>query len=178
VKIIKEHMKNNLSLWYREIPKTPLESITVGASRNGVARVVFGGLDTVGIPPAGEADRIVLDILEQAATQIEDYLAGKRQAFDLPLDWSGMTPFELAVRKYTIAIPYGDIRTYGQVAKAVGKPGAAIAVGAVQAGNPMPLLIPCHRVLGSDGKLHGFNAPDGVKTKAWLLKLEGYTLVG
>jgi methylated-DNA-[protein]-cysteine S-methyltransferase len=145
-----------------------------------VVLVRFAGLEKVReeltVEQIGEGDPP--QVMKEALSQIRDYLAGSRRDFDLTLDWRGMTPFELAVRQYTRGIPFGEVRTYGQVAQAVGKSGAGIAVGGVQASNPMPLIIPCHRVLGSDGKLHGFNAPDGVKTKAWLLAHEGYLLTG
>jgi len=108
------------------------------------------------------------------ADQIREYLEGIRKEFDLSVDWSGMKPFQEKVLQATIGIPYGQVATYGEIARQVGKPGAAIAVGRAQATNPIPLVIPCHRVIGSDGKLHGYRAPDGVKTKAWLLRLEGY----
>jgi methylated-DNA-[protein]-cysteine S-methyltransferase len=75
-----------------------------------------------------------------------------------------------------MAIPYGHVTTYGDLARQLGVPRAARAVGRAQATNPMPLVIPCHRVIGSDGGLHGYGAGDGLQTKAWLLHLEGASL--
>jgi O-6-methylguanine DNA methyltransferase len=72
----------------------------------------------------------------------------------------------------TYEIPYGETRTYKQIAEVIGAPGAARAVGRAEATNPMPVVLPCHRVLGSDGKLHGYGAGAGLETKTWLLKLE------
>ena len=114
--------------------------------------------------------------LADAARQIEEYLHGKRRTFDLEIDWSMMRPFQQKVLKVTIAIPYGKTRTYGEIAQLVGNPRAARAVGQAQATNPMPLVIPCHRVIGADGKLLGYGAGQGLPTKEWLLKLEGVFL--
>jgi O-6-methylguanine DNA methyltransferase len=105
--------------------------------------------------------------------QISEYLAGARSTFDLQLDWSGMSPFQEKVLRETFAIPFGETRTYGEIAVALGRPRAARAVGRAEATNPIPLVIPCHRVIGTDGGLHGYGAPGGLETKAWLLSLEG-----
>ena len=112
-------------------------------------------------------------ILGDALHQIREYLSGQRREFDLPLDWSEMASFQSQVLHLAYAIPFGEVRTYGQLADQMGKPGAARAVGLALARNPIPLILPCHRVIGADGKLHGFAAPGGVETKAWLLRLEG-----
>jgi methylated-DNA-[protein]-cysteine S-methyltransferase len=109
--------------------------------------------------------------------QLDDYLQGKRHAFDLAIDWSPLTPFQRDVLQLVYTIPYGQTRTYGEIASELGKPGAARAAGQANATNPMPLVIPCHRVLGSDGHLHGYGGAGGVETKAWLLRLEGSRLL-
>jgi methylated-DNA-[protein]-cysteine S-methyltransferase len=109
--------------------------------------------------------------------QIEEYFAGQRRTFDLPIDWSVVTLFQEEVLRLVCAIPYGQTRTYQQLADELGKPGAARAVGQANATNPIPLIIPCHRVLGSDGGLHGYGGAGGVETKAWLLALEGNRLL-
>jgi methylated-DNA-[protein]-cysteine S-methyltransferase len=104
--------------------------------------------------------------------QISEYLAGSRRQFDLPLDLSTRTEFQQQVLILTSQIPYGHTSTYKDIAIQVGKGKAARAVGRVEATNPIPLVIPCHRVLGSDGSLHGYGGPGGIKLKAWLLALE------
>ena len=110
---------------------------------------------------------------DDALHQLSEYLAGNRRQFNLPLDLSDMSNFQLQVLHLTAQIPYGQTSTYKAIAIQVGNPHAARAVGRVEATNPIPLVIPCHRVLGSDGSLHGYGGPGGIKLKAWLLKLEG-----
>lgn len=112
-----------------------------------------------------------------ALSQIVAYLDGQRRAFELPVDWSLMQPFQARVLRLVHAIPYGQTRTYGEIAEALEMTNGARAVGRANATNPMPLVIPCHRVLGSDGRLHGYGGPGGVTTKAWLLQLEGSRLL-
>jgi methylated-DNA-[protein]-cysteine S-methyltransferase len=107
-----------------------------------------------------------------ALHQLIEYLVGNRRQFTLPLDLTRMTLFQSQVLRLTSQIPYGQTTTYKAIAVQVGKVHAARAVGRVEATNPIPLVIPCHRVLGSDGSLHGYGGPGGIKLKAWLLNLE------
>ncbi len=107
-----------------------------------------------------------------AVQQICEYLEGRRRGFDLQIDWSGMPAFQKQVLEATLAVPYGRTCTYAEIARQVGRPLAARAVGRAEATNPMPLVIPCHRVVGSDGGLHGYGGPGGLQMKAWLLKME------
>lgn len=116
------------------------------------------------------------DLAAQWLLHLREYLEGRRRAFPLPIDWTPFTPFRRAVMQAAMAIPYGEVRTYSDLAAAVGRPGAARAVGRVMATNPMPLVVPCHRVVGRDGGLHGYGGPGGLSTKAWLLRLEGVNL--
>ncbi len=109
----------------------------------------------------------------EAIQQIIDYLGGMRTAFQLPIDWSTLTPFQQAALQATCEIPRGQTRTYQQIAERIGHPHAARAVGRVEATNPLPLVIPCHRVVGTDGGLHGYGFGKGLEMKEWLLKLEG-----
>ncbi len=111
-----------------------------------------------------------------ALLQLDQYLQGARKAFDLPIDWSLLSSFQRKVLGIVYAIPYGQVRTYGDIALEIGNPKAARAVGRANATNPMPLVIPCHRVIGSDGKLHGYGGGEGLPTKEWLLQLEGAVL--
>jgi O-6-methylguanine DNA methyltransferase len=108
-----------------------------------------------------------------AAGQLENYLSGRQQVFTLEIDWSVLRPFQQSVLQATCEIPYGETITYKQIAARIGRPHAARAVGRAEATNPMPLVLPCHRVIGVDGKLHGYGLGEGVKTKEWLLRMEG-----
>jgi O-6-methylguanine DNA methyltransferase len=107
-------------------------------------------------------------LLREACRQLGEYFDGLRTSFDLPLDFG--TGFQEQMRRTMAAIPHGETRTYGDLAKALGRP--AQAIGQACGANPIPILIPCHRVLGASG-LGGFSAPGGVETKIALLKLEG-----
>jgi O-6-methylguanine DNA methyltransferase len=111
--------------------------------------------------------------IRQAARQLKEYLSGQRRAFTLVIDWTVLRQFQQAVLHVTYEIPYGETRTYKEIAVHIGRPHAARAVGRAEATNPMPLVLPCHRVIGMDGKLHGYGMVEGLKTKAWLLKMEG-----
>jgi methylated-DNA-[protein]-cysteine S-methyltransferase len=119
------------------------------------------------------ANVIVDDVLTaEPLRQLSEYLSGERREFDLTLDLTRMSQFQVDVVKLTLDIPYGQITTYKEIASRHGNPHAARAVGLVEALNPIPLLIPCHRVIGSDGSLHGYGGPGGIKLKAWLINLE------
>ncbi len=108
--------------------------------------------------------------------QIQEYLDGRRRRFELPIDWSEMTPFQLKTLRETWAIPYGQVRTYNSLATQLGQPKASRAVGGALASNPIAIVIPCHRVIGTDRSLHGYAAPGGLQAKAWLLELEGLVI--
>jgi O-6-methylguanine DNA methyltransferase len=105
-----------------------------------------------------------------AVGQVLEYLEGKRRAFALPLDLRG-TPFQRAVWEELLRIPFGETRSYADVARAIGRPAAVRAVGAANGANPVPLVVPCHRVVASGGKLGGYGG--GLALKARLLALEG-----
>ena len=111
--------------------------------------------------------------LSRYAKELKEYLGGKRREFTFDIDWSLFRPFQRLALQAVFAIPYGETRTYGEIAAQISRPHAYRAVGRANATNPMPLVIPCHRVIGRDGKLHGYGGGEGLKTKEWLLKLEG-----
>lgn len=113
------------------------------------------------------------DALPSFRKQITAYFTGVRTRFSVALDVSSMSPFRQAVLQACRRIPYGRIASYADLARAAGSPGAARAVGSTMANNPAPLVIPCHRVLRSDGSVGGFSSPQGVKQKMRLLRLEG-----
>lgn len=107
------------------------------------------------------------------ARELREYLEGKRHAFTIPIDWTLFRPFQREALQAIFRIPYSETRTYHEIAIQLGRPNASRAVGRANATNPMPLVIPCHRVIGSDGKLHGYGGGEGLRTKEWLLKMEG-----
>ena len=110
------------------------------------------------------------DGFAEAKKQLQEYFSGDRKVFDLALAPHG-TEFQLQVLKQLEAIPFGETRSYRQVAEAIGRPKAVRAVGAANGRNPLPIVIPCHRVIGADGSLTGFGG--GLAAKSWLLKHEG-----
>ena len=121
-----------------------------------------------------EFDRVIegeeIAPLQQAMDELRRYLAGEHIQFSCPLDLLG-TPFQIAVWEELYRIPYGETRTYTEIAGAIGRPSAVRAVGAANGANPVAIIVPCHRVIGSNGSLTGYGG--GLPTKAWLLHLEG-----
>ncbi len=109
--------------------------------------------------------------LARVARQLADYVAGKRADFDLPLDLGRVPPFQRQVLMAALAIPRGQVATYGEIARRIGRPRASRAVGQALGHNPIPIVIPCHRVVGSDGSLRGYTG--GLHYKEFLLRLEG-----
>lgn len=106
------------------------------------------------------------------AKELREYLNGKRLTFTIPIDWTSFTSFQRESLQAVFRIPYGETRTYIDIACEIDHPHAYRAVGAANAMNPMPIIVPCHRVLGTDGKLHGYGGGKGLPTKEWLLKFE------
>jgi len=169
-------MKNPSPIYIDQTPHTPLGNLWIAASDAGlwtleyqVSRETFLKLvhrrRTVNV---AQNPAITAPILQE----IVEYLQGKRQHFTTPVDWTGMTPFQVDVRKTVMAVPYGRTATYGEVATSLGNSAAARAVGRVNATNPIPFVIPCHRLVGADGGLRGYGGAGGIKTKQWLLDLE------
>lgn len=140
---------------------TPLGALALEADAEGLTAASFA--------PRNWKEQ-TCPLLEEAARQVEEWFAGARKAFALPLAVRG-TPFQKAVWKQLQAIPWGEYRTYGEIARNLGKPGAARAVGNACGANPLVLIIPCHRVLARNGRLGGFSA--GLELKKKLLQREG-----
>jgi methylated-DNA-[protein]-cysteine S-methyltransferase len=140
---------------------SPIGRLGVAVDGAGVCLVRFAG-------PAGPGGDTPL--LAQARTELDEYFAGTRTEFTLPLAAAGGTPFERAVWAEIAGIPYAEMLTYGQIAARVGEPDAARAVGVACNHNPLPIVVPCHRVVGAGGKLVGFGG--GLPLKRFLLELE------
>ncbi len=142
---------------------TPTGDFSVALNADGgVIATAFGGLAE--LRERFHADEIVQDANRAAAVrqEIAEYFAGRRQRFTLPLAASG-TPFQCDVWAALQRIPYGETRTYAQLAAEVGKPDAARAIGRANATNPICLIVPCHRVIGADGSLTGFAFGEDIK---------------
>ena len=112
------------------------------------------------------------ELLRRAATQLEEYFAGTRRDFDLPVRLVG-TPFQQSVWAELNAIPWGGVLSYGEVGLSTGRPTAGRAVGGAVGANPVPIIVPCHRILASNRRITGYSGGNGVPTKQWLLAHEG-----
>lgn len=159
-------MKSKVTTTYRYL-ETPVGSLLLAGEGEVLAFVGFPeGKGSITPYADWEHDD---QCLLKAAGQLQEYFDGERQEFDLQLKPNG-TPFQLSVLEVLQQIPYGQTVTYRHIAEAIGRPKAVRAVGAANGRNPLPIVIPCHRVIGADGSLTGFGG--GVETKAFLLKLE------
>ncbi|CAM5573168.1 Methylated-DNA--protein-cysteine methyltransferase OS=Streptomyces pilosus OX=28893 GN=GCM10010280_01910 PE=3 SV=1 [Streptomyces pilosus] len=162
--------------------------LLLAATREGLVNVVFHATDEVrdralerlasrlGGEPAelgsATAEEPTAAVLAEAVRQVEEYLAGGRRSFELPLDWSLISGFNREVlRELAAGVPFGTVVGYGDLAGRVGQPGGAQAVGTAMGANPLPVVVPCHRVVERDGGIGGFGG--GLETKRRLLALEG-----
>ncbi|MCZ4609868.1 methylated-DNA--[protein]-cysteine S-methyltransferase [Streptomyces sp. Lzd4kr] len=160
---------------------TDIGPLMLAATHDGLISVVFHATPKVrdtmldrlasrlGVEPVEAPDS---PLLAEAIRQMEQYFAGTRRTFELPLDWSLISGFNLQVlRELATGVPFGTVVGYGDLAGRVGQPGAAQAVGVSMGANPLPVVVPCHRVVESDGGIGGFGG--GLETKRKLLALEG-----
>jgi methylated-DNA-[protein]-cysteine S-methyltransferase len=150
---------------------SPVGELRLIAGDNGLRAILWGAEDLARIASIDVANLIEgsTPVLDRAVTQLEEYFAGTRREFDLPLDPGG-TPFQQSAWQVLRTIPYGKTISYGQQAWQLGDPNKARAVGAANGKNPLSIVVPCHRVIGSTGGLTGFAA--GVEIKSWLLDHE------
>ncbi len=158
-----------------DVMESPLGPLYLARSRQGLCAIDFGVDEAAflaGLDPRAHIEASP-EALAAITAQLREYFAGKRRRFDAPLDMSRMSPFQRTVLQTALNIPAGTVWTYGQVARAIGRPQASRAVGQALGHNPIPIVIPCHRVIGSDGSLHGYGAGSGIESKRWLLQLEG-----
>jgi len=146
----------------------PIGELIVAEKDGLIVYVTLEGDAEKGIP--AEYERRETPVIKKAAKQLEEYFAGKRKEFDLPLGFCG-TDFQKKVWAALLSIPYGETRSYGDIAKQIGNPKACRAVGMANNRNPIAVICPCHRVIGADGSLVGYGG--GLERKEYLLKLEG-----
>ena len=159
-----------MTLAYKTIP-SPVGELKLVASDKGLTAILWEcDRDSDRVRLGDQMEDAAHPVLVAAATQIGEYFDGKRTAFDLPLDFRG-TDFQKSVWGALLTIPFGETRSYAEIARAVGRPTAFRAVGAANGRNPISIIAPCHRVVGSDGTLTGFAG--GLEAKALLLRIEG-----
>jgi methylated-DNA-[protein]-cysteine S-methyltransferase len=148
---------------------TPVGKLKLVASDKGLVAILWEKDKPRRVPLSELAENDQHPVLVETERQLGEYFTGKRKTFSVALDMRG-TPFQKNVWEALLAIPFGETRTYGQFAKQLGNPRAMRAVGAANGRNPVSIIVPCHRVIGSSGKLTGFAG--GLETKAQLLNLE------
>ncbi len=166
------------TLYYSRF-NSPAGELSIVTSTHGLLRLEFadrsgsspsGGSGLAGPGAVEDPARGQVTLADECRRQLDEYLGGKRCEFTGPLDLRG-TPFQLACWKALLAIPYGETRTYADIARAVGRPQGFRAVGLANNRNPVAIIVPCHRVIASDGTLCGYGG--GLHVKRMLLELEG-----
>jgi len=158
-----------------DVVESPIGDLLVAASDRGVASIWFDP------DPEGKLERLARiagprvlrspSSVDEARRELDEYFAGRRRGFDLPLDLRALPPFTVSVLRQLARVPYGETTTYGALAARVGRPRAARAVGTVMNRNRIPIVLPCHRVVGATGDLVGYAG--GLDRKITLLQLEG-----
>ena len=157
--------------------ESPLGSLTVAATPAGLVRLAYPGLrsqDEILEELAAKLSPRVLEAparLDPVRRQLDEYFDGRRSSFDVPIDWSLTRGFTRGVLQATARIPFGEVGSYASVAGEAGSPRAVRAAGNALGANPMPVVVPCHRVLRSGGALGGYTG--GIERKEFLLRLEG-----
>ena len=149
-----------------ESPIGRLEIIARGDAIVGLSIERDGALPHDSSPMTNSA------VTKRAVTQLSEYFAGKRREFSVPVALAG-TPFQTSVWNALTEIPFGDVRSYGDIGMTTGRSTAGRAVGGAVGANPVPIIVPCHRVLASDGRITGYSGGNGIPTKVWLLDHEG-----
>lgn len=169
-----EAASDDLDVAYRTLD-SPLGELLLATTRSGLVRVAFEleDFDSVLVSLAARIGARVLEapaLLDDAARSIDEYFAGRSRTFDLPLDHALSRGFRARVHQYLPSIPFGSTVSYGELAASVGNPRAVRAVGTACATNPLPIVVPCHRVLRADGSIGGYLG--GTSAKQTLLNLE------
>jgi methylated-DNA-[protein]-cysteine S-methyltransferase len=160
---------------------SPIGTLVAAATPRGLATLSYedqhGGADAVLDLLAAKLSPRMLEAparLDEVRRELDEYFAGRRDRFDLPIDWTLTSPFARRVLKATAAIPFGKVSTYGAMAAQAGNPKASRAAGRALGSNPIPIVVPCHRVVGASGQLTGYTG--GLHRKVALLEIEGVVL--
>jgi methylated-DNA-[protein]-cysteine S-methyltransferase len=161
-------MTNDQPLHLRRLdsPIGRIEVVSDGRAITSLAIEHAGTLPHDDEPEHGDA------VLDRAVAQLTEYFAGERHEFDLPVGLAG-TAFQLAVWEQLVQLQWGEVVSYGDLGQATGRPTAGRAVGGAVGANPIPIIVPCHRVLGASGRITGYSGGEGIPTKSWLLEHEG-----
>ena len=156
---------------------TPVGVVIAARTSAGLARLAYedfsGGLDAILRDLAARLSPRILEgqaHLDPVARELDEYFSGSRERFDLPIDWALVAPFGRRILEATREIPYGNVAAYGEIAAAAGSPGGARAAGNALGANPIPIVIPCHRVVRSSGALGGYTG--GIERKQALMQVE------
>ncbi|MEO5535177.1 MAG: methylated-DNA--[protein]-cysteine S-methyltransferase [Pseudolysinimonas sp.] len=136
------------------------------------AAVVSLSIESDGTLPHDELAETSDATLDRAVAQLDEYFAGHRHDFDVPVNLAG-TAFQLSVWEQLVDLEWGEVVSYGDLGRGTGRAAAGRAVGGAVGANPVPIIVPCHRVLGSDGTITGYSGGEGIPTKSWLLAHEG-----
>ena len=170
-----------MNLTFGELAETSIGPLSFIAGDEGLRQASFMRLKQLKTGEEIQDTGPSLKGMEMIGTlliEMNEYLFGIRMDFSVEVDWHVMQGFGREVLQEVCRIPYGDVLTYGDVARRLGKPKSTRAVGRALSGNPIPIVIPCHRVIGADKRLVGYTAPEGLKTKVFLLQLEGHQVQG
>lgn len=162
-------------------PRAPHEPVALRRTDSPIGRIEVVGDGTAiialsierdGLLPHDETPERPDTVTDLAISQLAEYFAGARHDFDVPVSLAG-TAFQLSVWEQLVALQWGEVVSYGDLGQATGRATAGRAVGGAVGANPVPIIVPCHRVLGSDGVITGYSGGEGIPTKAWLLDHEG-----
>ena len=154
---------------------SPLGPLFAAVNERGLCALDFGRKESEFLQRLDNRTRLEKDFkaVQRVLAQLREYFAGDRSSFNLPVDISQLTPFQRSVLDVACRIAPGQVWTYHRVAAELGRPRSSRPVGGALARNPIPIVIPCHRVVASDGSLGGYSGGSGLKAKRWLLRLEG-----
>jgi methylated-DNA-[protein]-cysteine S-methyltransferase len=148
---------------------SPIGRIEIASDGNAITSL---SIERAGSLPYEELPERSTKVLDLAAKQLGEYFAGKRHTFEVPVSFHG-TPFQEAIWNQLADIEFGDVRSYGELGIASGRATAGRAVGGAVGANPIPIIVPCHRVLASNNRITGYSGGNGIPTKVWLLEHEG-----
>ena len=177
------HSRERVKKWFTEEAPliqwgemtSPLGPLFAAVNERGLCALDFGRQEREFLQRFDNRSRLEKNTkaVQRVLAQLREYFAGDRSSFNLPVDISQLTPFQRSVLDVACRIAPGQVWTYQRIAKELGRPRSSRPVGGALARNPIPIVIPCHRVIASDGSLGGYSGGSGLKAKRWLLRLEG-----